>query len=314
MTRRLVWSLLLSNRMDALAIVLIIIGTLATVVGSIMLIIAAFRVGVGWGLAYLFLPFAALFFIIVHWAEARRGFVWSLLGVMVLVGGVFTSPSVRGGIANGIAQGMPTLELPGVEKKKPSDLNAGIEQKRAEIEQLEAQFQRQSAMLATQYQALSARRAALQPGDTAAIEAFNVEAASYQQANASLKQLRQQADAAQREHAGLLDERSRQHAAANTAPPHDLSGRAGTESVRSAAQPRRGNAQVVIYSTKNCGWCTRAKQYFAQRGVAYEERDVQQSAAAKDEFKRLGGNGVPLIMVGSEKIEGFDQKRLDQIL
>jgi hypothetical protein len=48
--------------------------------------------------------------------------------------------------------------------------------------------------------------------------------------------------------------------------------------------------------------------------VRYEERDVEKSPDARAEFERLGGRGVPLIMVGTEKMDGFNEQRLNQIL
>ncbi len=45
-----------------------------------MFLIAAFREGIGWGLAVMFLPFAAMVFLIVHWYEAKKAFVVQLTG------------------------------------------------------------------------------------------------------------------------------------------------------------------------------------------------------------------------------------------
>ena len=57
-----------------------------------------------------------------------------------------------------------------------------------------------------------------------------------------------------------------------------------------------------------------AKKYFAQRGVNFEARDVEQSAAAAEEFRKLGGRGVPLILVGAKRMDGFDSQALDALL
>lgn len=81
-----------------------------------------------------------------------------------------------------------------------------------------------------------------------------------------------------------------------------------------AAAPGRASKQVVIYTTSHCPYCIQAKQYFAKKGVAYREVDVETSAIGKQEFRRLGGNGVPLIMVNGTKVDGFDQKELDRLL
>jgi hypothetical protein len=56
------------------------------VVGGIMILIAAFRVGILWGLAVLFLPgIVHLIFIIVHWREAKSGVLVQLCAIPVII-------------------------------------------------------------------------------------------------------------------------------------------------------------------------------------------------------------------------------------
>lgn len=72
--------------------------------------------------------------------------------------------------------------------------------------------------------------------------------------------------------------------------------------------------RITLYSTRNCPHCQRAKAYLQQKGVRFQEFDVQQNARAQKAFSRLGARGVPVIMVGDTRIDGFDRKRLDQLL
>jgi glutaredoxin len=62
-----------------------------------------------------------------------------------------------------------------------------------------------------------------------------------------------------------------------------------------------------MYATSWCPYCAKARAYFAQSGIAYVEHDVEKSARARAEFKRLGGRAVPLIVVGREKMNGFSE-------
>ncbi len=66
---------------------------------------------------------------------------------------------------------------------------------------------------------------------------------------------------------------------------------------------------VTIYTTEWCGVCQRAKSFFKQNGVPFREWDVEKSDYAAAKFKQLGGSGVPVITVGSEKMMGFDANR-----
>lgn len=71
---------------------------------------------------------------------------------------------------------------------------------------------------------------------------------------------------------------------------------------------------IVMYSTSWCPWCAKARAYFAKKGIAYTELDIEKSASANAEHKRLGGRGVPFFVVGREKMSGFSEEGLDALL
>jgi len=72
--------------------------------------------------------------------------------------------------------------------------------------------------------------------------------------------------------------------------------------------------RITLYTTRNCPHCRQAKQYLQRRGLRFQELDVQQNARAQKAFARLGARGVPVIMVGDTRIDGFDRRRLDAVL
>jgi glutaredoxin len=80
-----------------------------------------------------------------------------------------------------------------------------------------------------------------------------------------------------------------------------------------ASSPQTSQAQpaaavpVVMYATAWCPYCAKARAYLKRTNTAYVEHDIEKSAEAHAEFKRLGGRGVPLILVGSEKLRGFNE-------
>ena len=67
---------------------------------------------------------------------------------------------------------------------------------------------------------------------------------------------------------------------------------------------RSGN-KVVMYSTSWCGYCKKARQYFKSKGIAFNEYDIEKNKKAKRKYERLGGQGVPLILVGKKSMRGF---------
>jgi hypothetical protein len=70
----------LEEEMPIYVLVLMIAGGLFIGIGSLWFLSVAFRFGVLWGLLCLFVPFAALIFLITHWDDAKRPFLLSLLG------------------------------------------------------------------------------------------------------------------------------------------------------------------------------------------------------------------------------------------
>ena len=74
-------------------------------------------------------------------------------------------------------------------------------------------------------------------------------------------------------------------------------------------------ANVRIYTTPACVYCKMAKEFFAKNSVAYEEKNVAQDAAARDEMIQKSGQlGVPVIDVDGKIIVGFDQPELKETL
>jgi glutaredoxin 3 len=72
---------------------------------------------------------------------------------------------------------------------------------------------------------------------------------------------------------------------------------------------------VTIYTSSDCHWCGKAKQYMTQRGVAYVEKDVEaDEAIAREAIELSGQRGTPIITVGTQVIVGFQRRALDQAL
>ncbi len=65
---------------------------------------------------------------------------------------------------------------------------------------------------------------------------------------------------------------------------------------------------VVMYSAVWCGICKNAKRYFNQNGIAFKEYDIETSAKGRRDYKKLRGRGVPIILVGKKRINGFTPK------
>ena len=76
---------------------------------------------------------------------------------------------------------------------------------------------------------------------------------------------------------------------------------------------RNSGKPVVIYSTTSCAHCRRAKAFLRDRGIAFRDMDVGSSRRARKEFERLGARRVPVLLVGGERMDGFDERRFMQL-
>jgi glutaredoxin-like YruB-family protein len=95
-----------------------------------------------------------------------------------------------------------------------------------------------------------------------------------------------------------------------------LTSRLGTpdESGPSAVQ-RRGDPEVVLYTTAWCGWCRKTIAHLDQNGVRYDNRDIERDRQAYADLKRkTGSTGVPVIEIDGELVIGFDRNRIDELL
>ncbi len=73
--------------------------------------------------------------------------------------------------------------------------------------------------------------------------------------------------------------------------------------------------KVVIFSTPNCPWCGRVKSYLRQKGIRFKNIDVSRDkAAARDIVRRTGQMGVPVVLIGSHPIVGFNKPLIDRLL
>jgi len=72
--------------------------------------------------------------------------------------------------------------------------------------------------------------------------------------------------------------------------------------------------KVRIFTAAWCGYCKKAKAYLGSRGVPFQEVDVEATEQGRREFAQLGGRGVPVILIGSQRMDGFGARGLDAIL
>ncbi|KDR94528.1 Glutaredoxin-like protein, YruB-family [Peptoclostridium litorale DSM 5388] len=72
--------------------------------------------------------------------------------------------------------------------------------------------------------------------------------------------------------------------------------------------------KITIYTSETCGYCHMAKEYFDEKGIAYEEKSVSADSSARKELMKMGYMSVPVIIIGEETIVGFDKQKIESLL
>lgn len=73
--------------------------------------------------------------------------------------------------------------------------------------------------------------------------------------------------------------------------------------------------QVKVYSTPTCPWCKRAKQFLDANHIQYQDLNVAEDKAARDEMLNLTHQmAVPTIAIDGQFVIGYNEKALKEKL
>ncbi len=80
----------------------------------------------------------------------------------------------------------------------------------------------------------------------------------------------------------------------------------------SESKPRQKS--VVLFTSPSCVWCTRAKQFFKKNNIKFKTIDISRDKKAANDCLKHGCRGVPVILIGSQWICGFDEPKIKKAL
>ncbi|CAD5198479.1 glutaredoxin family protein [Pseudomonas sp. FEN] len=69
-------------------------------------------------------------------------------------------------------------------------------------------------------------------------------------------------------------------------------------------------ARVVLYATDWCGYCKQTRRFLEQKGIPYQEFDIEKDAAARKAYQALGGGGIPMLDVNGTLIRGYEPEAI----
>jgi glutaredoxin 3 len=73
--------------------------------------------------------------------------------------------------------------------------------------------------------------------------------------------------------------------------------------------------QVKVYSTPSCPWCKKAKQFLEANGIKYQDLNVAEDKAAREEMINQSHQlAVPTIFINGEFIIGYNEAALKEKL
>lgn len=62
-----------------------------------------------------------------------------------------------------------------------------------------------------------------------------------------------------------------------------------------------------MYTRQRCSWCARARQLFADKGIAFTDIDVESVPGSREEMRiRSGRDTMPQIFVCGRHVGGFE--------
>lgn len=68
-----------------------------------------------------------------------------------------------------------------------------------------------------------------------------------------------------------------------------------------------------MYSTSWCGYCKKARAYFDDHNIDYTDYNIEKNATAKQEYQAMGATGVPVIIVGNKRMNGFSASAFEKL-
>ena len=74
-----------------------------------------------------------------------------------------------------------------------------------------------------------------------------------------------------------------------------------------AAKTAREKYPITLYASACGAPCDQARQLLSERGVPFSNKDPQANPAAQAELQKLTGRlSVPVLVVGSDRVDGFE--------
>lgn len=73
------------------------------------------------------------------------------------------------------------------------------------------------------------------------------------------------------------------------------------------------NAGIQLFVASWCGYCRKAKAYLNERGIPYQETDIDTPEGGQAFAIAGGGGGIPLLLSNGQRVQGFSAPAYDAL-
>ena len=71
---------------------------------------------------------------------------------------------------------------------------------------------------------------------------------------------------------------------------------------------------VIVYTSTNCTHCRQVKSFLNDKGVEFEERNIEQNEDYAQQVWDMGLRAVPVTVIGDKRIVGMNKLQFDKAL
>ncbi|GAB6992398.1 glutaredoxin family protein [Paenibacillus pini] len=72
--------------------------------------------------------------------------------------------------------------------------------------------------------------------------------------------------------------------------------------------------QIIVYTSTNCPNCRQVKTFLADKGLEYEERNIEQNDEFAQQVWDMGMRAVPVTVIGEYRILGLNTTQFAKAL
>lgn len=66
------------------------------------------------------------------------------------------------------------------------------------------------------------------------------------------------------------------------------------------------DGKVILYATSWCGYCKKTREFLHEKNIPFFEYDIEKSEEGYQQYREIGGRGVPVLLVNKRVIRGYD--------